>query len=98
MSGEKKPHAERRSHDRRATIKGAKVLFNDNAVVAECTVRDLSEAGAKLTFKSLHPLPKRFRLAINGIGVFDCETKRISGLEFGVRFLSFSEMPSNMQA
>ncbi len=84
------PRVERRLHDRRRTIKGATVVFNNNASVAECTARDLSPTGAKLTFKLLHPLPKRCRLVINDIGTFDCEIVRVSGLDFGVRFL---EMP-----
>jgi hypothetical protein len=92
MSDWQKPRIERRVHDRRRTIRGAKVLFNDNAIVAECMVRDLSETGAKLTFKTLYPLPKRFRLAINEIGIFDCEIMRIVGLDFGVKFLGFSEI------
>jgi hypothetical protein len=82
-----KPRVERRLHDRRRTFKGATVVFNDNAIVAECTVRDLSPTGAKLTFKTLPPLPKRFRLAIDDIGTFDCEIMRITGLDFGVRFV-----------
>jgi hypothetical protein len=93
-----KSYIERRLFDRRRTFKGANVLFNDNAVVAECTVRDLSDTGAKLTFKSMYPLPKRFRVMINEIGVFDCEIMRISGLDFGVKFLGVTEIsPSGMQ-
>ena len=87
MSDWLKPRVERRVHGRRRTIRGAKIIFNDNEVVAECTVRDLSDSGAKLTFKTVHPLPKRFRVLINEIGIFDCETMRVSGLDYGVRFL-----------
>jgi hypothetical protein len=82
-----KPRIERRLYDRRRTFKGATVVFSDNAAVADCTVRDLSPTGAKLTFKSLPPLPKSFRLVINEVGTFDCEIMRISGLDFGVRFI-----------
>jgi hypothetical protein len=87
MADWQRPRVERRHYDRRRTIKGAKVVFDDGAAVAECTVRDLSETGAKLTFKSLHPLPKRFHLIINEVGTFDCEIMRVSGLDFGVKFL-----------
>ena len=92
MSDWQKSRIERRLYDRRRTFKGAKVLFNDNAVVAECTVRDLSETGAKLTFKTMYPLPKRFRVVINEVGIFDCEIMRISGLDFGVKFLGVTEI------
>src|ERR1700743_3618361 len=92
MSGWQKSHIERRLYDRRRTFKGAKVLFNDHDVVAGCTVRDLSETGAKLTFKTMYPLPKRFRVMINEIGIFDCEIMRISGLDFGVKFLGVTEI------
>jgi hypothetical protein len=99
MSDWQKSRIERRLYDRRRTFKGAKVLFNDNAVVAECTVRDLSETGAKLTFKTMYPLPKRFRVMINEIGIFDCEIMRISGLDFGVKFLGVTEItPIGSQA
>jgi len=98
MSDWTKPRIERRVHDRRRTIKGAKVLFNDNAVVAECTVRDLSETGAKLTFKTLYPLPKRFRVLINELGIFDCEIIRVSGLDFGVKFLGLTTLSPSMAA
>lgn len=87
MSDWLKPRVERRVHGRRRTIRGAKIIFNDNEVVAECTVRDLSDSGAKLTFKTVHPLPKCFRVLINEIGIFDCEIMRVSGLDCGVRFL-----------
>lgn len=98
MSEWQKSRIERRLYDRRRTFKGAKVLFNDNAVVAECTVRDLSETGAKLTFKTMYPLPKRFRVMINEIGIFDCEIMRISGLDFGVKFLGVTEIaPAGIQ-
>ena len=98
MSDWDKPRIERRIHDRRRTFKGAKVLFNDNAVVCECTVRDLSDTGAKLTFKSLYPLPKRFRVVINELGVFDCEIMRVSGLDFGVKFLNHSSITPPLAA
>jgi hypothetical protein len=90
MSDWLKPRIERRLYDRRRTIKGAKILFHDNQAVAECTVRDLSETGARLTFKTLYPLPKQFRLLVNEVGIFDCEIARVSGLEFGVRFLGLT--------
>jgi len=92
MTDWQKSRIERRIYDRRRTFKGAKILFNDNAVVAECTVRDLSETGAKLTFKTMYPLPKRFRVLINEIGIFDCEIMRISGLDFGVKFLGVTDI------
>jgi hypothetical protein len=52
---------ERRRHPRAATEKLAKIVFNYNSVV-DCTIREVSEAGARLELSSACAIPHTFDL------------------------------------
>ena len=60
---------ERRTSKRWRTVLKARILFNNRASVLDCTVRDLSEAGARIYFADTAALPATFELEIPSKGV-----------------------------
>jgi len=48
---------------RRRTLKGGKIILSEWTVL-DCTIRDLSEGGARLEFGALTELPKEFNLLL----------------------------------
>ncbi len=52
---------EHRVAPRRRVLKSAKIVFDDWRAI-DCTVRDVSETGAKLQVGGAHTLPHKFRL------------------------------------
>jgi hypothetical protein len=55
---------ERRAHLRFKTLKSGKVIFNNNASIVDCVIRDLSRAGARLRFAGTPILPEQFHIEI----------------------------------
>ena len=55
---------DKRASKRRRTVLTGKVLFNNRASVFDCTVRDLFDTGAQLTFADVSALPHDFELEI----------------------------------
>ena len=78
---------ERRRHHRNRTLKGGRIVTNDGHSTFDCTVRNLSEEGAKLVVTSIIGLPQRFRLSLHDGRDFECETIWHTETELGVRFL-----------
>jgi hypothetical protein len=76
-----------RKTQRHRTLKGGKIVFNDRRSVFDCTVRNLSETGAKLAVTSTLGIPQRFALALTDGRNFDCEIAWHTETEIGVRFL-----------
>jgi PilZ domain len=60
---------ERRSSRRWNTLLNGRIVFNNRASVLSCTVRDLSETGARLYFADVSALPEEFELEIPNRGV-----------------------------
>lgn len=56
---------ERRANPRQRRLNGAKIVFNDNASVIDCVVRDQSGKGAQLVVASNIGIPDLFELRIN---------------------------------
>ncbi|KKB10182.1 PilZ domain-containing protein [Devosia chinhatensis] len=77
-----------RTEQRRRTLKGGKIVFNDGFSTFDCTIRNLSEGGAKLLVASPVGIPKRFRLALDDGRSFDCETAWLGDGEIGVKFVT----------
>lgn len=76
--------AESRRAPRRSTKRNGKALLGDRTELT-CTIRDLSQSGARLAFQHPTFLPRTFRLR------FDEEDQRVTvmwrrGLYAGVRF------------
>jgi hypothetical protein len=57
---------DRRTAVRRRALKAGKIVFNDGASVIDCTVRDLSETGARVLVDSPLGVPPRFVLDVSG--------------------------------
>ena len=55
--------AEHRRARRRRTLKQGKVILTDSTTM-DCTIRDLSEGGARLVFGGATQLPKTFSLVV----------------------------------
>ncbi len=56
-----------RSSQRRRTVLTGRVVFNNRSSVLDCTVRDLSETGARISF-AVSELPPEFELEIPNKG------------------------------
>ena len=84
-----KPRAERRQSQRRRVLKGGVVAFNDRHVTLPCSVRDISDGGARLRIEGSMTAPDTFELIIDIDGLeASCEVVSRRGNEVSVRFLS----------
>jgi hypothetical protein len=77
---------EPRSAPRRRTLKGGRIVVNDGFSTFDCTVRNMSETGAKLVISSVLGVPERFTLAMDDGRSFSCEVAWRTETEIGVRF------------
>jgi hypothetical protein len=57
------PKAEKRHVHRRRTLKEAKVVLSEWTAI-DCTMRDVTEEGAKLVFGDAFQLPEEFRVLV----------------------------------
>lgn len=79
---------ERRSSPRTRTFKSGKIYLNGKASVIDCTVRNLSATGAKLTVVTTLGIPASFLLGIGEDGdERPCRVVRRTATEIGVSFL-----------
>ncbi len=79
--------SERRSVRRKHALKGARIVFNRGSSSFNCTIRDLSDGGAKLVVDAVLDIPDAFDLRFNdGSPPRHCSTQWISGKSIGVRF------------
>lgn len=76
-----------RSAQRHRTLKGGKIVFNDGFSTFDCTIRNLSATGAKLSIASLIGIPRQFVLALDDGRRFDCEIAWQRDDEIGIKFL-----------
>ncbi len=60
------PSADRRVARRNRVLKGALLTFNKGYGAFECTVRDLNDAGARLSFGDASAVPSSFILRVSG--------------------------------
>ncbi|MBL0406313.1 PilZ domain-containing protein [Microvirga aerilata] len=60
---------ERRSSRRWNTFLNGRIVFNNRCSVLSCTVRDLSETGARISFADVSALPEEFELEIPNRGM-----------------------------
>lgn len=59
---------ERRSSTRKRSLLNGRIVFNNRCSVIECTIRDISETGAKISFAHPTPIPAEFELDIPSKG------------------------------
>jgi hypothetical protein len=79
--------AERREHYRRKVLLAGKVAFNNGWGALDCTVRDLSEGGAKIRIGGWLNLPKELDLHLDRGDKYRCEQVRFVDNFLSVRFL-----------
>lgn len=91
MTQAPKLESDRRGAARRRVFFGAKISIGGGPSVFDCTIRDLSSSGARISLGHFQPLPKRFLLTINELGTFQCEVVRALGNDYGVRFIVDSD-------
>jgi len=77
----------RRAEFRRRVIKGGKIVYNKRQTVIDCSIRDLTQGGAKLIRQSPQSLPRAFQLEFMDGNVRSCELRWGKGTVFGVKFL-----------
>jgi PilZ domain len=83
------PRPERRQAPRRRVLKGAIVAFNDRRSTLPCTVRDISDTGARLRIDGFINAPDTFDLIIEIDGLeVPCEVVSRKAGEVAVRFVS----------
>jgi two-component system cell cycle response regulator len=79
---------ERRVNARKRVFKGGKIVVNEGRLVLDCSVRDLSEAGARLRVATEFDVPELFELRVFGSG--EGRSVRMiwqHGKEVGVEFV-----------
>jgi hypothetical protein len=79
---------ERRASSRERRLFGAKIVFNNNSSVIDCTMRDLSPQGARLLVASSVGIPDCFDLQITRNG--ECHPSKVAWRaidQLGVTFL-----------
>jgi hypothetical protein len=80
---------------RRRTLLGGKLVYGDGAFTVDCTIRDVSEGGAKITLSRHQPLPSDLFLIIVKFGI--AYQAKAMWVNFPARGLKFSkEYPLNM--
>jgi hypothetical protein len=75
----------RRRQERHRTLKSGKIIFNGNASIVDCTVRNLSEGGACVLVQSVVGIPESFVLLMDDIKR-SCNVKRRSANRMSVSF------------
>ncbi len=80
------PETENRQAQRRTTLKGGHIVFNAGRSTIDCTVRNLSAKGAKLTVASVVGIPETFDLMLQGHARQPCRVKWRTLKELGVEF------------
>jgi hypothetical protein len=75
----------RRRQERHRTLKSGKIIFNGNASIVDCTVRNVSEGGACVLVQSVVGIPESFDLLMDDIKR-SCKVKRRSANRMSVSF------------
>lgn len=78
---------ERRAAPRQRTLKGGRIVINNGSSTFDCTIRNLSEIGARLRVTSIIGIPDTFHLAMDDGRQFDCAVAWRTETELGVKFI-----------
>jgi hypothetical protein len=74
--------------ERKRALLGARIVFNNRSSVIDCTIRDLSEGGARLILGHPVPVPSEFELDIPSKAQrLHCELRWAAGVTCGVKFV-----------
>jgi len=77
---------ERRTTPRHRTLKGGRLVINNGHSTFECTVRNLSEAGARIRLASVVGIPDSFDLLMDDGRKYGCTVIWRTAAEMGVTF------------
>ena len=77
---------EKRAVPRQRVLKGGRIVINDGFSTFQCTVRNLSPAGAKLKVASVVGIPDTFDLIMDDGRRFACTAIWKTEFEIGVQF------------
>ncbi len=80
------PETDKRTSQRRTTLKGGHIVFNGGRSTIDCTVRNLSPKGAKLTVSSVVGIPDTFDLVLATHSKQPCRVAWRRLKEIGVEF------------
>ncbi len=87
---------ESRAEHRSRTLKRGQVRLDGGKSLIDCTIRDLTETGAKLRFEDVFPLPQQFDLFIvDANAVWPARTAWQKGNETGVEFFR-TDIPTSV--
>ncbi|WP_165222299.1 PilZ domain-containing protein [Affinirhizobium pseudoryzae] len=78
--------SEKRTVKRIRALKGARVAYKNGGATRNCTVRDLSDQGAKLRLESTMDIPDRFDLVFDDGNRHSCVVKWRDLVHIGVQF------------
>jgi hypothetical protein len=85
----KQESGDKRIAARKRVLKAGLVAYNDRHVSVPCTVRDISDTGARLKIDGSVSAPDTFDLIVDMDGLeASCEVVWRNGKELGVRFLA----------
>jgi hypothetical protein len=86
---------ERRESRRQKTLLAGKIIFGANRFAMDCSIRDLSAGGARLSFADPLGIPDEFELQLPSRGtVFRAEVRWRRRREVGVKFRAVLRWPS----
>lgn len=71
---------------RQRVLKGGRIVINDGFSTFQCTVRNLSETGARLKVAGVVGIPDAFELLMDDGRRFACTAKWKTEFEIGVEF------------
>ena len=77
---------EHRAATRQRELKGGRIVINGGFSTFQCTVRNLSETGARLKVSGIVGIPDTFQLAMDDGRRFDCIAVWKTEFEIGVQF------------
>jgi zona occludens toxin (predicted ATPase) len=75
-----------RAAPRQRVLKGGLIVINDGFSTFKCTVRNLSETGARVKVESIVGIPDSFQLAMDDGRKYACTAVWKTATEIGVKF------------
>lgn len=78
---------ERRNAGRRRVLFGGKIVFRDGSQSFDCTIRDMSQFGARITVAKQYVIPTRVYLIDLRTGIaYESEVTRIKPPQYALKF------------
>lgn len=79
---------DQRQAQRKKTLRGGKIIYNNKMSVNDCQIRDMSDEGCRISMQSTVGVPSQFTLHIlNGDTHHDCEVVWRKPGMMGVKYL-----------